>query len=348
MATLTRGALEQTGVSKKDAERSKNMFALGLLSWMYNRPTEGTERFLREKFAKRPDLAEANVLAFSAGHAYGETTESFAVTYDVAPAPLPAGTYRQITGNTALAYGIVAAGQASGLPVFLGSYPITPASDILHELSKHKALRRHDLPGRGRDRRRRGGAGCGVRRRAGRHHDVGPRDLAQERDDRAGRHAGVAAGGDRRAAGWAVDGVADQDRAVRPVAGDVRPQRRGSAADHRAALARRLLRRRAGGGADRVDLPDAGARALRRVDGQRLGAVADPGRRRRCRGSIRASRRRPNSRTAPSSGPTCATTTPSPGPGRSPARRGSSTASAAWRRPTGAARSPTTRTTTTA
>ena len=140
MATLTRGALEQTGLSKKDAERSKNMFALGLLSWMYHRPTEGTERFLREKFAKRPDLAEANVLAFRAGHAYGETTESFAVTYDVAPAPLPAGTYRQITGNTALAYGIVAAGQVSGLPVFLGSYPITPASDILHELSKHKAL----------------------------------------------------------------------------------------------------------------------------------------------------------------------------------------------------------------
>ena len=140
MATLTRGALEQTGLSKKDAERSKNMFALGLLSWMYHRPTEGTERFLREKFAKRPDLAEANVLAFRAGHAYGETTDSFAVTYDVAPAPLPAGNYRQITGNTALAYGIVAAGQATGLPVFLGSYPITPASDILHELSKHKAL----------------------------------------------------------------------------------------------------------------------------------------------------------------------------------------------------------------
>ena len=140
MATLTRGALESTGLSKKDAERAKNMFALGLLSWMYHRPTEGTERFLREKFAKRPDLAEANVLAYRAGHAYGETTESFAVTYEVAPAPLPAGTYRQITGNTALAYGIVAAGRVTGLPVFLGSYPITPASDILHELSKHKAF----------------------------------------------------------------------------------------------------------------------------------------------------------------------------------------------------------------
>ncbi|HEX8519393.1 MAG TPA: 2-oxoacid:acceptor oxidoreductase subunit alpha [Pseudonocardia sp.] len=140
MATLTRGALEETGLPKKDAERAKNMFALGLLSWMYHRPTEGTERFLREKFAKRPELAEANVLAFRAGHAYGETTESFAVTYEVAPAPLPAGTYRQITGNVALAYGIVAAGALTGLPVFLGSYPITPASDILHELSRHKGL----------------------------------------------------------------------------------------------------------------------------------------------------------------------------------------------------------------
>ncbi|OLL74225.1 2-oxoglutarate oxidoreductase, alpha subunit [Pseudonocardia sp. Ae168_Ps1] len=140
MATLTRGALEETGLSKKDAERAKNMFALGLLSWMYHRPSESTERFLREKFAKKPDIAEANVLAFRAGHAYGETTEAFAVTYEVAPAKLDPGTYRQITGNAALAYGIVAAGQTTSLPVFLGTYPITPASDVLHELSKHKSF----------------------------------------------------------------------------------------------------------------------------------------------------------------------------------------------------------------
>jgi 2-oxoglutarate ferredoxin oxidoreductase subunit alpha len=140
MATLAKGALAETGLSKKDAERSKNMFALGLLCWMYHRPTEGTERFLREKFSRRPDLAEANILSFRAGWNYGETTEAFAVTYEVAAAKLKLGTYRQITGNTALAYGIVAAGQQSGLPVFLGSYPITPASDILHELSKHKAF----------------------------------------------------------------------------------------------------------------------------------------------------------------------------------------------------------------
>jgi 2-oxoglutarate ferredoxin oxidoreductase subunit alpha len=138
MAELTRGALESTGLSRKDAERAKNMFALGLLSWMYHRPTEGTEQFLREKFAKKPEIGEANVLAFRAGWNYGETTESFAMTYEVAPATLPEGTYRQITGNTALAYGLVAAGQRSGLPLFLGTYPITPASDVLHEIAKHK------------------------------------------------------------------------------------------------------------------------------------------------------------------------------------------------------------------
>lgn len=140
MATLTRGALEPTGMSKKDAERAKNMFALGLLSWMYHRGTADTEAFLREKFATKPELAEANILAFHAGWNYGETTESFAVTFEVAPAQLATGTYRQITGNLALAYGIVAAGQQSKLPVFLGTYPITPASDVLHELSKHKGF----------------------------------------------------------------------------------------------------------------------------------------------------------------------------------------------------------------
>jgi 2-oxoglutarate ferredoxin oxidoreductase subunit alpha len=138
MSTLTRGALEEIGLSKKDAERAKNMFALGLLSWMYHRPTEGTERYLRERFAKNADIAEANILAFRAGWNYGETTESFATTFQVAPAKLKQGTYRQITGNTALAYGLIAAGQQAKLPILLGTYPITPASDVLHELSKHK------------------------------------------------------------------------------------------------------------------------------------------------------------------------------------------------------------------
>jgi 2-oxoglutarate/2-oxoacid ferredoxin oxidoreductase subunit alpha len=138
MTTLTLGAVEAIGASKKDGQRAKNMFALGLLSWMYGRPIETSERFIREKFGRKPDIAEANVLALKAGWNYGETTEAFGTTYEISPAKLPDGEYRQISGNTALAYGIVAAGQLAGISVVLGSYPITPASDILHELSKHK------------------------------------------------------------------------------------------------------------------------------------------------------------------------------------------------------------------
>ncbi|OKJ85151.1 2-oxoglutarate ferredoxin oxidoreductase subunit alpha [Streptomyces sp. CB01883] len=140
LTTLTVEALKDFGLSRKEAERSKNMFALGLLSWMYHRPTEGTEKFLNSKFAKKPDIAAANIAAFRAGWNFGETTEDFAVSYEVAPAAaaFPPGTYRNISGNLALAYGLVAASRQADLPLFLGSYPITPASDILHELSKHK------------------------------------------------------------------------------------------------------------------------------------------------------------------------------------------------------------------
>jgi 2-oxoglutarate/2-oxoacid ferredoxin oxidoreductase subunit alpha len=138
LTQLTMDALADTGLSRKDASRSKNMFALGLLSWMYARPTESTITFLRRKFVGKPDIAEANVTAFKAGWNYGETTESFAIAYEVKPAALAAGTYRQISGNVALAYGLITAAQRAGLPLFLGAYPITPASDILHELSKHK------------------------------------------------------------------------------------------------------------------------------------------------------------------------------------------------------------------
>ncbi|MGW5662957.1 2-oxoacid:acceptor oxidoreductase subunit alpha [Streptomyces sp. NPDC003758] len=140
LTTLTVEALKDFDLTRKEAERSKNMFALGLLSWMYHRPTEGTETFLRTKFAKKPDIAAANIAAFRAGWNFGETTEDFAVSYEVAPAvkAFPVGTYRNISGNLALAYGLIAASRQADLPLFLGSYPITPASDILHELSKHK------------------------------------------------------------------------------------------------------------------------------------------------------------------------------------------------------------------
>jgi 2-oxoglutarate ferredoxin oxidoreductase subunit alpha len=138
MTSLTREAVKDLGVKPRDAERSKNLFALGLISWMYTRPVEPTLEWLRSRFAKSPQVLAANEAAFKAGHAFGETAELFDHAFEVKPAPLESGTYTNITGNTALAWGLVAAGQLSGLPVFLGSYPITPASDILHELSKHK------------------------------------------------------------------------------------------------------------------------------------------------------------------------------------------------------------------
>jgi len=138
LTSLTVKALEGFEITRKDAERAKNMFALGLLSWLYNRPTESTLAFLNRKFAGHPELARANVTAFNAGWNFGETTEAFTVRYEVKPAPMSAGLYRNITGNAALSYGLIAASVRSGLPLFLGSYPITPASDILHELAKHK------------------------------------------------------------------------------------------------------------------------------------------------------------------------------------------------------------------
>ena len=135
---MTVEAVKEFGLSRKDAARAKNMFALGLVSWMYGRPTESTIGFLERRFAKVPDIRDANIAAFRTGYYFGETTEAFVVQYEVKPAPMSAGTYRNITGNLALAYGLVAGAVQADLPLFLGSYPITPASDILHELSKHK------------------------------------------------------------------------------------------------------------------------------------------------------------------------------------------------------------------
>src|SRR6184192_887965 len=139
LTTMTLEATKEVkGVTKREAERAKNMCALGLMSWLYHRPTDNTVSFLERKFAKRPEIAEANKRAFHAGYAFGETTEDFAVSYQVKPAKLRPGTYRNITGNQALAFGLIAASVKSGLPLFLGAYPITPASSILGELARHK------------------------------------------------------------------------------------------------------------------------------------------------------------------------------------------------------------------
>jgi 2-oxoglutarate ferredoxin oxidoreductase subunit alpha len=138
LTSMTLEALKEIDVTKREAERAKNMFALGLMAWLFHRPTEGTIAFLENKFAGNANIRAANVKAFQSGYAFGETTESFAVSYEVKPATLAPGTYRNITGNQALAYGLIAASKLSGLPLFLGAYPITPASGILEELARHK------------------------------------------------------------------------------------------------------------------------------------------------------------------------------------------------------------------
>jgi len=135
---LTRETLKDFSLGTKEKDRAKNMFVLGFLYWMYNRKLDNTVNFLKEKFAKTPDILESNLKVLHAGYNYGDTTETFTTRYSVKKAKMPPGNYRNITGNQALAFGLIAAAQKSGLQLFLGSYPITPASDILHELSRHK------------------------------------------------------------------------------------------------------------------------------------------------------------------------------------------------------------------
>ena len=135
---LTSAALKELGLDAKSVDRCKNFFALGMCYWLYNRPMDSTYRWIEDKFNKKPLLIEANKLAMKAGYAYCEATEAFQVSYEIPPAKLEPGLYRNISGNTALALGFVAASQQAGIPLFLGSYPITPASDVLHELSMYK------------------------------------------------------------------------------------------------------------------------------------------------------------------------------------------------------------------
>jgi 2-oxoglutarate ferredoxin oxidoreductase subunit alpha len=135
---MTREALKEFTMGMKEKDRAKNMFVLGFLYWMYGREMDNTITFLKEKFGKKPEIYDSNLKVLQAGYNYGDTTETFTTTYKVEKAKMRAGTYRSIMGNQSLAYGLIAASQKSGLPMFLGSYPITPASDILHELSRHK------------------------------------------------------------------------------------------------------------------------------------------------------------------------------------------------------------------
>ncbi len=325
-------------MTAREAERAKNMFALGLMSWLYGRETESTTTFISTKFAKRPEIAEANLKAFNTGYHFGETSEAFAVQYEVKPAKLPPGRYRQITGNTALSYGLIAASKLSGLDLFLGAYPITPASSILEELARHKAFGVRTFQAE--DEIAAVGAALGASFGGGARRDdvCRPWRRAQVGDGRPRRDARVAARDHRRAARRPVDGHADEAGAGRPADGAVRPQRRVAGAGARCVDARRVLLRRDRGRARRADLPHPRVPALGRIPRERHRAVADP-RHRRARADPRRVRAR---RTAKSSCRTSATRRRWPGRGRSRARRASSTASAGSRSRTRRATSRTT------
>ena len=332
LTSMTLEAVKETGVTSREAERAKNMFALGLMSWLYTRPTEATIAELREKFAKRPEIAEANIRAFQAGYAFGETTEAFAVQYEVAPAKMAPGVYRNITGNQALALGLVAAAVKSGLPLFLGAYPITPASGILEELAgyKHFGVRTFQAE----DEIAAVGAALGASfgGSLGVSTSSGPGIvLKQETIGLAVTLELPLVILDIQRAGPST-GHADEAGAGRPAERDVRPQLRVAGAGDRGGDAGRLLRRDARGLPDRAQVPDAGLHALRRLPRERLRAVADP-RPGLDPGRSASSSRRSRTRTARSCR-TSATRRRSRGRGRCRARRGSSTGSAASRRRT--------------
>ena len=350
LTSMTVEALKDVDVTRKEAERAKNMFALGLLCWLYHRPTEGTIDFLEKKFASKPTLLRANTIAFETGWSFGETTEDFSVSYEIKPAPVRPGRYRNISGNLAMAYGLLAASWRSSLPLFLGSYPITPASDILHELSKHKRFGVRTFQAEDEI----AGIGAALGAAFGGHLGVtttsGPGPGPQGRDGRARRLARAAPGHLQHPARRTVDRSTDQDRAVRPAPGSLRTQWRGTRAGRRPPLPQRLLRRDGRGSPHRRHLSDACHRPVGRLPRQRLRAVAPPRPRRTVHPSTRTSPPPPTTRQTTglrSSGRIFATPPPSRAPGRPQALQVWSTGSAASRSRTAAATSPTTRRTTT-
>ena len=296
LTTMTVGALKDVeGVTPREAERSKNMFALGLMSWLYGRPIQPTVDFLEAKFGKtRPEIAEANVKALQAGYAFGETTESFAVTYEIKPAKMEPGTYRNITGNQALSYGLVAASKLSGLPLFLGAYPITPASAILEELAGFKNFGVRTFQAEDEIAAAGAAVGAAFGGALGITTSAGPGIVLKAETIGLAIMLELPLVIVRRAARRAVDRDADEARADRPLHGALRPQRRVAGAGRRRALAVGLLRRRDRGGPDRAHVPHAGLPALRRVPRERLRAVAAAGRLARCPTSRPPSRPSPN------------------------------------------------------
>ncbi len=281
MTSITVRATEDIGIGKKESERAKNMFALGLLSWMYGRPAETTLNWLERKFGGKQEIFDANVAAFKAGYNFGETTELFAHSYLVKAAPAEPGTYRNIAGSTALSWGLVAASARSGLPLFYASYPITPASELLHELSRHKNFGVMTLQAEDEIAAANMALGAAFAGQLAVTGTSGPgMDLKAETLGLAAIMELPMIIVDVQRGGPST-GLPDEDRAERPAAGDVRSSRRVAAADRRAVLdAGRLLRHRDRGCAHRRHVPDAGDPALGHVPVELVGAVEDPGRRR--------------------------------------------------------------------
>ncbi len=225
METLTKEAVKESGVSGRDVLRSKNFFALGLLAWLFNRPLETTISWIEEKFGRKPEVAAANVSAYKSGYNFGFTTEAMKTTYEVLPAQLSPGTYTNITGNTALAWGLVAGAQQSRLPLFYGSYPITPASDILHELSKHKNFGVRTFQAEDEIAAVGSAIGAAFAGNLAVTGTSGPGLGVEERRDLAGRVARAADHRHRRATGRTLHRDAHQAGAVRPSLRHVREAR---------------------------------------------------------------------------------------------------------------------------
>ncbi len=294
---LTKDAVAPLGVKPRDAERSKNFFALGLVSWMYTRPEAPTLDWIHSKFGKNPQVAEANRRGLQGRPRFGETAELFGHAYtDQGRPPSSRASYTNITGNTALAWGLIAAGQLAKLPLFLGSYPITPASDILHELSKHKNFGVRTLQAEDEI----AGIGAAIGAAFGGHLGItttsGPGVALKSEAIGLAVSMELPLAHRRRAARRALHRPAHQDRAGRPAAGHVRPPRRVADAHRRRQDAVGLLLRGHRGRPHRAQVPHAGVPALRRLPRQRLRAVAPA---RRGRPARHHRRRSPPSRTTP-------------------------------------------------
>ena len=238
---LTRSALQHLGLDAKAMDRCKNFFALGMCYWLYNRSTEPTVRWIDDKFKKKPLLAEANKLAMKAGYSYCEATEAFQISYEIPPAQLSPGSYRNLSGNQALALGFVTAARKSGLRLFLGSYPITPASDILHELSQYKNFDVLTFQAEDEIAAITSSIGASYAGALALTTTSGPGHGPQDGSARTRRHDRAPSGDLRHPARRTFHRLAHKNRASRLAAGHVRPQLRSPYPRARALHSWRLL-----------------------------------------------------------------------------------------------------------